>query len=246
MYGALSLLLAQIATLSSLKAQTQGAAVTWGAESDFNYRYLWQGIAYSSGPVMQPEVWVSSRGLTLTIWGNEVLNNEARRGKLTEYSVGLGYSRTWSGWTVEPSYERWVNVPADADNGPNTGVAILRISHAAGPVSFFTTQNVDIQSYRGAYWGDAGVSWEKPVDRFTLASSASVGWASAGFNAAYFGPAENALDLVSADFSATLPIRTHFYMRPHFEFSRIADAQLRRSGNLLPLWNAGLAFGFSF
>jgi hypothetical protein len=143
--------------------------VTWGAETHFNSGYTWQGISFNRGRVMQPEIWASEHltltPFSLTLWGSQALNDGPQQGEFTEYSIGIGYSRTWRGWTLEPSYERWVNRPSNADTGPNTGVAILGISRKAGPVAIFTTQNLDIQSFRGAWWGDLGVSWEHSLGK---------------------------------------------------------------------------------
>jgi hypothetical protein len=161
----------------------------WGAEADLGSRYIWEGLAYSRGPVFQPSLWVAAKGFTFTVWASERLNNEPQRGQITEVTFSLGYSHTVKGWTIEPTYENWVNRGHGDDSGPNTGVVELRISHALGPVSLFTDQLLDVQSYKGAYLGDAGVTWQKKVHGIGLNWSASGGWTSAKFNENYFGPA---------------------------------------------------------
>ena len=40
--------------------------LSFGAELDGNSRYVWRGLALSSGPVLQPSAWVSLAGFTLT------------------------------------------------------------------------------------------------------------------------------------------------------------------------------------
>ena len=114
-----------------------------------------------------------------------------------------------------------------SDTGPNTGVCYAKISHKAGPVTVYTTHNVDIESFRGAYWGDAGVSKEQTWGRWKLEGSLSGGWASSKFNEAYWGSRTSAFNLVAAQSSLTISLPGHVYLRPHFEFSSIVDRQLR-------------------
>jgi hypothetical protein len=227
-------------------AAKPASPISGGAEIDFSSRYVWQGIAYTRGPVQQSSAWITAGHWTFEAWGNQILNNDAMRGQLTEYSITLGYSWTRHGWTIEPSCEKWVNHPSNADTGPNTGVCYARISHHAGPFTVYTTHNLDIQSYRGAYWGDAGISREQTWGRWKLEASISGGWASSKFDEAYIGRAKNAFNLLTAGSSITVSLPHHIYLRPHFEFSRIMDRQLRQQLSSPTLWNGGLALGVSF
>src|SRR4249919_1888559 len=45
-------------------------AVTWGAELDTSSRYIWHGLPYSTGAVAWPSAWISTKGLTATLWTN--------------------------------------------------------------------------------------------------------------------------------------------------------------------------------
>lgn len=220
--------------------------LSWGGEADFNYRYVWHGIAFSRGPVLQPSVYISKYDLTLTVWSNLNLNNEPQRGQVTETDFILGYSRTWAGWKIEPTYYVYLNRPPHGQSDPATSEMWIKISHAAGPVSIFTTQTFDVQAYRGSYYGDAGVGYERKWGKAAISSTASAGWASAKFNQAYIGPAKNAFNFLGGDFSVTYPLRPHFSIRPHVEASRIMDNELRRALTTPTVWSAGLAFVVDF
>ena len=53
---------------------------TWGAETDFNSRYVWHGITNSEEPVQQSSLWISKSGLTMMVWGNVALGDERSSG----------------------------------------------------------------------------------------------------------------------------------------------------------------------
>ena len=42
---------------------------TYGAEMDFNSRYVWRGLLLDDGPVGQPSAWISAFGFTFTACG---------------------------------------------------------------------------------------------------------------------------------------------------------------------------------
>lgn len=222
------------------------STMSWGAEADFNYRYVWHGIAFSRGPVLQPSAYISKYDLTFTVWSNVNLNNEPQRGEVTETDLIFGYSRTWEGWKAEAGYYVYLNRPPHGASDPATSEIWTKVSHAAGPVSIFTTHTFDVHSYRGAYYGDAGVGFERKLRRATINSTVSAGWASAKFNETYVGPARSAFNFLGGDFSMTCPLTPHFSVRPHVEVSRIMDNELRRALTSPSVWSAGLAFGADF
>jgi hypothetical protein len=87
---------------------------------------------------------------------------------------------------------------------------------------------VDAGSYRGAYFGEVGASYDQAVgSRTEVGVSVRVGWASSRFNREYIGPHEAALGLVGAGVSITRRIGRHFYVRPHAEITTVPDARLR-------------------
>ena len=101
-------------------------------------------------------------------------------------------------------------------------------------------------SYRGAYFGEAGLSYERTLDRKTSVRTAFItGWASAKFNEAYIGVPKRAFNLIGSEVSITYAPSPRFYLRPHFELTRIADSQLRRHLDSPTIANFGLAFGFN-
>jgi outer membrane scaffolding protein for murein synthesis (MipA/OmpV family) len=122
----------------------------------------------------------------------------------------------------------------------------LKLSYPAGPLRIFTTHSFDVLAYRGSYFGEAGVEYEKQVAKsIEFATSIRSGWASAKFNDVYIGVNKSAFNYVGVEGSFTYYLGQRMYFRPHVEFSSITDRMLR--GQLAPanIVNFGLAFGFT-
>ena len=121
----------------------------------------------------------------------------------------------------------------------------LKLSYPIGPLRIFTTHAVDVLAYRGSYFGEAGLEYERQVTKNTeFTVSVRSGWASAKFNDVYIGVDKSAFNFVGVEGSLTYYLGRRMYIRPHIEFSSITDRRLR--GQLEPANTVkfGLAFGF--
>ena len=173
-----------------------------GAELDGNSRYVWRGLAFSDGPVLQPSAWVSLDGLTLTPWANFAFREDDAPAGFNELDVTLDYSRDIINLTVNPSFSVYL-YPNQAD-APPTGELALALSYPVGPVSIFSDHSVDLIATPGAYFGDAGLSFESELAQsLTVEASAHAGWGSARFNEANVGVNRAALNVAGTDLVLT-------------------------------------------
>jgi len=219
--------------------------LSFGTELGGNLRYVWRGLALSDGPVLQPSAWVSLAGFTLTPWANFAFREGDAPTGFNELDFTLDYSRDISNLTVNPSFSVYL-YPNQAD-APPTGELALALSYPVGPVSIFTDHSVDLIATPGAYFGDAGLSFETElIPNLTVGASAHAGWASARFNEANFEVNHAALNVAGADLALTWSPGGRFYLRPHVAFSSLLDAELRAATERP--WNvtAGLAVGREF
>ncbi len=218
--------------------------ISWGYEADYNGKYVWHGIAYSQGAVLQPSVWATAGTATVTAWANRTL--EAVDGaSLNEVDYTLSWESNWRDATIEPSLQVYT-YPGQVDS-PSTAEAGLKITWPVGRFSLFTTQTVDITEYAGAYFGDIGMSYEKELHPNTgMECSASLGWASAKFNETYIGPHISALNVASLDIGLTHTVKSGFYLRPHVSFTRILNGTLRDAVDDPDIVNLGIAVGMEF
>jgi hypothetical protein len=218
------------------------AELSFGAELDGNSRYVWRGLALSDGSVLQPSVWASLAGFTLTPWANFAFREGDATAGFNEMDFTLDYSRDVSNLTVNPSFSVYL-YPNQAD-APPTGELALAFSCPVGPISVFTDHSVDLIAATGAYSGDAGLGYEMDlIPSLTVEASMSAGWGSARFNEANAGVNRAALNVAGTDLALTWSAGRLFYLRPHAALSVLLDRELRAAVLRPLLITGGLVIG---
>jgi hypothetical protein len=224
----------------------EAAKFTWGAENDFNSRYVWHGITNSEEPVLQPSLWVSKSGLTMMVWGNVALGDEPQQRRLNEVDLIFSYQREWKHMRIEPGVLFYFDRPLLRVDDPPSGMASIKLSVPLGPLRAFTNQEMDFVSYRGAYFGDVGLSFERELGKATrLTSTINLGWGSAKFNEVFIGPRKWAVNVTGFEISFACALPRGLYLRPHLEFSRVIDRQLRGQLASPTRVNIGVAVGLA-
>jgi hypothetical protein len=236
-----ALLLVLLLTPSSTAAQEvpppaadvrPAPGVEVGVETDVGSVYVFRGLVYSDGPVTQSKAWVSVSGLHLYAWSNVAVPAAPFARILDEVDLGVSYAFERGNLTVEPAIDcylyRLSEPEAAAGVAARTAEVSVMMSYALGGAVLSTRHVVDTGSYRGAYFGELGASYDRAVTpRTQLGVSARVGWASARFNRAYVGLVPAGLELVGAGVSIIRKFGRHLYVRPHAEITTVPDAGLR-------------------
>jgi hypothetical protein len=223
----------------------RAGAIPFGFELCSESRYVWRGMPCSQGPVAQPSLWLSLGNFTLSPWANYVLGPEENRWKFNEVDLYLTYSRELAGLSLEPSLAYYV-FPNQPDV-PATAELNLALSCPFGPLELTTTHTLDLLEYRGAYFGDLGLSYEYEFDEsWSAGLSASAGLGTSRFNDAYFETPRTALNVISAETSVTWSGLGLCYLRPHLNLNTIPDAALRESAETTTTLSGGLALGREF
>jgi hypothetical protein len=228
---------------SDSQASEPPGAFTYGAETDFNSGYVWRGLLLD-GPVEQPSAWISAFGFTFTAWSNVSMTSAYGGAGLNSGGLILAYERDWEKLRIEAALDAYMGRQSSDIESRNTMEGSLGLSYPVGPLRIFTTHAFDVLAYRGSYFGEAGLEYERQVTKrseFTI--SVRSGWASSKFNDVYIGVDKPAFNFVGAEASLTCYLGSRMYVRPHIEFSSITDRRLR--GQLAPadIITFGLAFG---
>jgi len=221
--------------------------VSYGAETDFNSSEVWRGILLDNAPVAEPSAWISAHGFTFTAWRNLPLTSTQASVHLHTTDLALAYIYDWNKLRIEPAVDVYFNQPVGGIHDPNTMEASLKFSYPIGPLRIFLSNSFDVLAYRGALFGEIGLSYSGKLTKSTeLSVSTSAGWASAKFNAAYIGPREPALNVIECGGSLIYHVQQHLYFQPHIEFSHILDPRLREYLSHPTVVNFGLAVGLDF
>src|SRR5215470_5973396 len=177
---------------------------TYGAEMDFNSGYVWRGLLLEEGRVGQPSAWISASGFTLTAYSNVAMTSASGGAGLKATGLTLTYDRDWEKLKLETALDAYMGQQSPDFESRNTMEGSLKLSYPVGPLRIFTTHAFDVLAYRGSYFGEAGLEYERPVRKNTeLTVSFRSGWASAKFNDVYIGDDKSAFNYVGVEGSLT-------------------------------------------
>jgi hypothetical protein len=229
------------------KPSEEDSKIAYGAESDFTSGSAWRGLVISDRPVVSNAGWISKYEFTFIAANTLALSNttEGTRPRVTD--LILTYEQDWGKLKIEPTFDTyWYRDPLNIATSRSMEGSI-KLSYPAGPIRLFTSHSFDVLTHKGAYFGEAGIELARRLsEKNELGISLDTGWASSTFNRAYVGVNKASFSLVGLECSWTHHLKTHFYLRPHFEFSSIADRQVRASLSHPNFFTFGLALGVEF
>ena len=219
--------------------------ISIGADLDFASRYVWRGIYYSKGAVLEPTLWISKWGFTASAWGNIPLDNETDQGKLNEVDPTLVYEFNFLGLTIKPGFIYYLYPTRSSD--PQTGELTLHLDYKLGPFSVFSNNFVDIDAFKGGYYGDVGAGFNFDFAAiFELQTSVSTAFASDKFNAAYFKQHKTALDNVALNLAINCQPFDFLFVRPHLQYFVLTNPALRNAWKDPNVFNVGVVIGAKY
>jgi hypothetical protein len=220
---------------------------TAGADVDVVSRYVWRGVPYSDGAAVQPSVWKSLHALTVSLWSNLVVADRIDRGRFNHVFVSAIYRTDAGRFTIEPGVQAWHSKAIGEIAAVTTAEGMVRISSDLGALSLFTNHTVDLQAYRGAYIGDAGLVHRRTVGaRAEVATQLAVSWATARYNSAFLGVAKSAVNYASLGGHVAIRLDERWSVRPHAELQPIIDGAVRRALQSDVFFTAGVALSVAY
>ena len=206
-----------------------------------------RGFVIDDRPVFQPVAWVSWRAAEFSVWGNLPLAETTDGARPRILELELTRAHQWGNLTIAPAVTMFFYHDALSIDRDRSIVGWLYLSYDAGPFRLFTNHSLDVLTYRGAYFGEAGIESKRHVSRrVKVGGSLSAGWASARFNEDYADIARSALDRVSVEGWLTAHVTPHCYIGPHVEFSTIVNRGVRAELSRPTFVLVGLATGVEF
>ena len=198
-----------------------------GASLDLNSLYIWRGLAWSQGAVLQPSAWTSFMGYNLTVWANYPLVDE---------SGGKGFDEI--DFTIQgTSPRRAINIipglnvftyPRSGEENPWTAELTLAFYIPIGPAWFYQENSLDVVAYSGAYYAEFGLEMGNDLsEKVGWEASVSVSYASPDFNQAYADVAQGGLTAIGLHFGGELRILPGLALRPHTEICYLLQDYMR-------------------
>jgi hypothetical protein len=228
--------------------ESDPSAFAINMEIEVRSRYVFRGLALSEGFVVQPTLSLVKRGYTFSVFGN--LNGSRKSGllegprQLNEVDYTFTKSFEKGKTTLEPGFV-YYDYPTNTYD--KTGEFSFNLSRRVGTATLFFNNNLDILEYEGAYFGEIGVSQEHAFsERTTGAATLSLGFANGKFNQVNIGSDKSAWNMLGLGASFTYQLNSRLYLRPHLNYTRILDFDLRNELDEPDVLEGGVALGFDF
>jgi hypothetical protein len=221
--------------------------VSYGVEVELGSGYADRGLVISDRPVVQAVTWVSGSVAAFSVWSNVTLGETTDGSRPQILEMELTRAHEWRNLTIAPAVRTYFYRDPLSIDSSRSIESWLYLSYHAGPFRLFTNQSVDVLAYRGAYFGEAGIAFERRLSpKVEAGSSFKTGWASSTFNDVYFGIDKSAHNLTGVEGWLRVYAKPHFYIAPYFEFSTTVNRALRAELAHPTLFFVGLITGVEF
>jgi hypothetical protein len=112
------------------------AVISAGVETETNSRYVWHGLAFSEGTVLQSTVAAYVGQLTGYVWFNQELQYRSTHLGLNEVDFSLAYSAGLGSLEIEPSLQ-YYGYPYQVES-PGTAEVGLKLAYPLGAFTLLT------------------------------------------------------------------------------------------------------------
>jgi len=229
------------------KRSEKGQPVSYGVEVQLGSGHADRGLVISDRPVVQAVTWVSGSVAAFSVWSNITLGETTDGSRPQILEMELTRAHEWRNLTIEPAIRMFFYRDPLSIDSSRSIESWLYLSYHAGPFRLFTNQSVDVLAYKGAYFGEAGIAFERRLSpRVEVGGSFKTGWASSTFNDVYVGIDKSALNLTGVDGSLRVFAKPHLYIGPYFEFSTTVNRAVRAELAHPTLFFVGLVTGVEF
>jgi hypothetical protein len=225
-------------------SQQEGGAnhpFSWGFESDFNSKYLWRGLNYNDGLVIQPNLWASVGNLSVGLWSNITAFDRFHSIRRNEIDLICTYTYNLGKFEIEHTLMLYYY--PKQDDSPPTGELFTGVTYPVGDFSLFSNVAADFITYRGSLYFEHGVQYGKTIGgKLALTVTGLFAWADGKFNETYVGTLHTSVNLASVSIELNYSPWKTVYFRPHFQLNRTLNREMFPYMDKFA-WNFGLLMG---
>lgn len=212
-----------------VKKMEEENGICYGADAGFFSKYVSRGVVTTDGPVFQPDIWVSYRNFTFSVWGNiDLTDLNGQGGNFNEADYTLDYSGSLNklSYSAGLTYYTFPHTGADDTSEVYLG---LGYDFPLNPKIAVYYDFWQADGFYGAFSLSHSFGLPKVWEQVeaSLDISAQVGLGSKNFNSFNFGAEHTAFtDLV---LTASLPVTVfeHVTVKPTVSYSSVLDRTIR-------------------
>lgn len=200
--------------------------VTALAEATVLNGYVWRGQVMNDAAVLQPSFTLGKGAFTINTWGNLNLTDAVTEDApdFSELDLTFSYSKTVGAVALGAGLIEY--------SFPNTTFANTREVYASIglptlPVVPSLSVYYDFDEADGVY-GLLSLAYSHSItEKATLALFASLGAATAEYNAFYFGVDESALNDANVGATLSIPVTKQLTITPGVQFTTLPDGDIK-------------------
>lgn len=253
LYRCIATALGVISAMGGMVVADELVPISTKLDSAYVSKYVWRGIQQTTDGAYQPAITFSGgNGLSYNAWASVNLSgNSVNTGKLNEVDHTLNYAYTANKYGMNSGLIYYV---FPNTTYPSTAEVYTSVS-LGGLLSPTVAVNYDFGKANGAYFSlSGGYNYNLPwamKSATTLALSAKVGYATAGYNDFWFyGTNKSAFTDLLLTASVPFTVGKGISIVPSVNYASVIDTQLRDavSTNGLDADNfyGSLAMSYSF
>jgi len=224
--------------------------IGFSANSVFMSRYMWNGLAYSRGPVWQPNAAVQFYGFGLSVLGNFVLSSEPNQGEFNEVDFAGYYGTKVKKLEIDVSltYALYPNDdPTSLNFSQNCLEGSLHLSYPLGPISLFTDISTWFIPRAGGFFADIGVGYQKNLPlNFAMTTAILIGFSNNIYNQMFIADVPGGPNLFN--FNLTFPWSPvkGLIITPELNVSTLLTGALLAAQRLPTHISGDLTIGYNF
>jgi len=212
-------------------------SVTGYGDLTWNSKYVWRGIDFVDGSVLQPSLWLSCCGFTGGVWGsmeltdvNEVPGGDDRKMKFTEVDLYLSHTDQFGPACVTAGIGDYLYPNTDCRSTAELSLVATFGVPLTPVLSFYR----DIKEADGLY-SSLGVSQAIPgtwqvSDAMSVSApvlSASIGYGNSLHNAFYYWYPDGALGDLTVNATLPVSVGSSLYVTPAAHYAMLMDSNIR-------------------
>jgi uncharacterized protein (TIGR02001 family) len=161
------------------------------AAIDFASAYVWRGLTFNDGFVIQPSIDVAAKnGFAVNVWGNydkDDYDNQVQSDDFSEIDLTVSYSKTFGKLDASVGVISYLFPGAGSDS--ETAEAYVSLGYPiVGGLSVSLDVYYDFELLDELSYATLGLSYAYDInDKVSLEAGATAGWAGEDFSAGYGG-----------------------------------------------------------
>ncbi len=226
--------------------QGQEAPPALGVDAYLNSRYVWRSLVFDPDPVLQTDVWMQVRGITLTFWGNLDLTDADGQfsGQFNEWDTFLETAFCNCGGLTLGGGLYYNSFPGSSGWGSSTAEIGGWVSGSSLPAAPTVAAFWDVWQLHGVY-ANLSLSQTLPAGPGTFCFTTSTGWGDERHNRwSGLSDAGGWLDF-QAGVNYCLPLQSWLTLTPGVQYSALLQKDIREYYDQSGVQADGLIFSLS-